>query len=299
MEILPSFFKDINIQHILATGLRIALIILIAVIAAALLKKLVKKASDKLNLKSRILGEASPEETRRINTITRLIKDAGYFILWVPVVLIVLNQMGVKIGPILAGAGIVGVAVSFGSQSLVRDFLSGFFMILDNQVRLGDIVTINGTIGAVERINFRTIILRDISGTIHIFNHGDVNSLSNHTFGWAAYVFDIGVAYKEDVDRVIEVIKGIGKEMRLDDKFGSFIIEDMEIFGLDRLDESSVSIKGRIKTKPMNRLDVGREFLRRVKHAFDDKGIEIPFPHRTIFFGEAGQQQKTGLLKND
>jgi len=203
--------------------------------------------------------------------------------------LVVLRELGVEIGPILASAGVAGLAIGFGAQNLVRDVISGFFMILENQVRVGDVAVVNGTGGLVERVNFRTIVLRDLSGIVHVFPNGTITTLANLTREWSAYVFDIGVAYKEDVDRVMEIMREVGRELRADEKFGHNMVADVEVFGVDAFADSAVVIKGRLRTKPIKQWDVGREYRRRLKHAFDAQGIEIPFPHRSIFFGEASK----------
>jgi small conductance mechanosensitive channel len=171
----------------------------------------------------------------------------------------------------------------------VRDVITGFFIILENQIRVGDVAIINGTGGLVEHINFRTTVLRDLSGTVHIFPNGTITTLSNMTNEWSAYVFEIGVAYKENTDTVVEVMREVGNSMQADEKFGALMLAEPEIFGVDKLGDSAVVIKGRIKTRPIRQWDVGREYLRRIKLAFDEKGIEIPFPHRTLYFGEAGK----------
>jgi small conductance mechanosensitive channel len=147
--------------------------------------------------------------------------------------------------------------------------------------------------GVVEQINFRTIVLRDVKGSLHIFENGDVNTLSNHTHGWSGYVFDIGVAYKENIDRVLDVLKLTGKNLQEDGIFGENIIEDIEIFGVDRFDESAIIIKGRIKTKPGKQFDTGREFLKMVKKAFDENNIEIPFPNKIILKASNSMPDKT------
>ena len=211
--------------------------------------------------------------------------------------LIVLKEIGVEIAPIIASAGIVGLAVGFGAQNMVRDIISGFFMILENQVRVGDVAIINGTGGLVEKINFRTIVLRDLGGVVHVFPNGTVTTLSNMTTEWSAYILNIGVAYKEDTDQVIEVMKEVGREMLEDEEFGRMMLEEPEIFGVDKFDNSAVVIKGRIKTKPIRQWAVGREYLRRLKYAFDARDIEIPFPHQTIYFGEKSKPFELQLLE--
>lgn len=217
--------------------------------------------------------------------------------MWLTVSLVVLQEFGVEIGPIIASAGVVGIAVGFGAQNLVRDVISGFFIILENQIRVGDVAIVNGTGGLVERINFRTTVLRDLGGVVHIFPNGTIGTLSNLTNEWSAYVFEIGVAYKENTDQVIAVMREVGREMGQDEKYGKYMLEEPDIFGVDKFADSSVVIKGRIKTKPIRQWEVGREYLRRIKHAFDANNIEIPFPHRSLYFGEKSKAIDVQLLE--
>ena len=286
MEQLQTFVDMYDWQLLVKTGVKILLILLLAWIATKVLGKLLRRLETRLTAASSESGEPPSESQKRIETIVRLTRQAVMLILWLTVTLMVLIELGVEIGPIIASAGIVGLAVGFGAQNLVRDFISGFFIILENQVRVGDVAIINGTGGLVEKINFRTIVLRDLSGVVHVFANGTVNTLSNMTNEWSAYVFDIGVAYKENTDNVVDVIRSVASEMREDATFGKLILADIEIFGVDKFADSSVVIKGRIKTKPIRQWEVGREFLRRIKLAFDEAGIEIPFPHLSLYFGE-------------
>jgi len=264
------------------------LIIIIALIIgfrllSALLKRL-KKILVRRASKSK-KGDA-PETEKRINTLIGILSGAIKVVLWIIFIMILLQKFGVNIGPLLAGAGILGVAVGFGSQELIRDFISGFFILLENQIREGDVAVINGTGGLVESIELRTITLRDFSGITHIFQNGKINTISNMTKGWSAMVFDIGVAYKENVDNVISVMKEVGDDLQKDPDFGNDIIEPIEIFGLDQFADSALVIKARIKTKPIKQWTIGREYRRRLKIAFDEKNIEIPFPHTTVYWGE-------------
>ncbi|HSJ48737.1 MAG TPA: mechanosensitive ion channel family protein, partial [Gammaproteobacteria bacterium] len=164
-------------------------------------------------------------------------------------------------------------------------------------VRIGDVAVVNGTGGLVEQINFRTLVLRDLSGVVHIFPNGTITTLANLTKQWSAYVFDIGVAYKEDTDRVVEILKQVGTELRADEHFGPLMVDDVEVFGVDRFADSAVMIKGRLRTLPIKQWEVGRQFLRRVKQAFDREGVEIPFPHRSLYFGEASKPVLARLVE--
>ncbi len=226
------------------------------------------------------------EAVKRINTLTSIIQGVFIIVLWVVFFMLFLQKFGVNIGPILASVGILGLAIGFGAQELVRDFISGFFILLENQIRAGDVGVINGTAGLVEKIELRTITLRDFSGTVHVFQNGKISSLANMTKDWSAMVFDIGVAYKEDTQKVMDIIKQVGDELQEDPDFGSDILEPMEVFGLDAFGDSAIIIKARLKTKPIKQWTIGREYRKRLKSAFDEQNIEIPFPHTTVYWGE-------------
>ncbi len=158
---------------------------------------------------------------------------------------------------------------------------------LEDQVRVGDVAIVNGTGGLVEAITFRTIVLRDLAGVVHVFPNGTIITLSNMTKVWSGYVIDMGVAYKEDTDHVVAVMRRVAEEMREDPDFRDRILEPIEIFGVDDFADSAVVIKARLKTQPIQQWNVGREYRRRLKKAFDTDGIEIPFPHRSVYVGEA------------
>lgn len=267
----------------LGAGLRILLILVLLWIVAWLARKSLDRFQERLARRGASAGKAGGEEAKRAETLTQLLRQLVRVALLLVGGLVVLKEVGVEVAPILAGAGILGLAVGFGAQNLVRDVIAGFFMILENQVRVGDVAIINGTGGLVEAINFRTIVLRDLAGTVHVFPNGTITTLANMTRDWSAYVFEISIAYGEDSDRAVAVIQQVGAELAADDYFGALILEPLEVFGVDRLGDSAVVIKGRIKTWPIHQWEVGRELLRRVKKAFDAQGIEIPFPQRSVF----------------
>jgi len=297
LDIFLQQFQSVNWEQAIITCTRIGFILLLAWLGMSVLQRILKKLEQRLLETSKNDGEPPSESEKRVETLVRLIKQAAIILLWVTTLLILLKEIGVDIAPVLASAGIVGLAVGFGAQNLVRDFISGFFFILENQVRVGDVAIVNGTGGLVEKVNFRTIVLRDLSGIVHIFPNGTVTTLSNLTNNWSAYVFDIGVAYKENTDKVIDVMRHVGSEMHSDETVGSFMLEEPEIFGVDKFDSSAVIIKGRIRTQPIRQWQVGREYLRRIKLAFDDAGIEIPFPHQTLYFGEASKPIDVAILE--
>ncbi len=234
-------------------------------------------------------GQNALERTKRARTLGRLVLNVTNTVVLALAVLMVLQELGVDIMPVLTGAGIVGLAVGFGAQTLVRDVIGGFFLILEDQIRVGDVVDVNGTGGLVESIRLRTIVLRDLSGTVHVIPNGSVEKLSNLTKDYSYYLIDMGVAYKEDTDHVVSVMQEVAEEMAGDPAYSTDILEPLEVLGVDSFDESQVTIKVRIKTRPLQQWAVGREYRRRVKKAFDANGIEIPFPHLSVYFGEASR----------
>ncbi len=263
------------------------LIILMFIIMLRLEKFLVVKLRNlMLHRASHYEGVMKSEAEKRIVTLMGIVRMVGKLVIWIIFVMIILRQLGIDIAPILAGAGIIGLAVGFGAQELVRDFISGFFVLLEDQIRKGDYAIINSVGGMVEKIELRTITLRDMTGTVHIFQNGKIDTLSNMTKEWSAIVLDIGVAYKEDVDAVMQVMKEVGEELAADKEFGKQIMEPIEILGLDNFADSAIVIKARIKTIPLSQWAVGREYRRKLKYAFDQKNIEIPFPHTTVYWGE-------------
>lgn len=284
MEWILKLLERIRWEDILFSTLRIILILAIGWVALTAIKIALRRLEKILVEHTRSDSETMGEAVKRAETLANLVRQALIIMVWAMMILMILRQMGIEIAPILASVGILGLAVGFGAQNLVRDLITGFFMILENQIRVGDVAIVNGTGGLVERINLRTIVLRDEAGTVYVFPNGTINTLANLTREWSAYVFSVGVAYKEDTDRVIKIMRGVGEELRREPQYGPAIIADVEIYGVDKLDDTAVSIKGRIKTRPIKQWDVGREYLRRVKRAFDQEGIEIP--HRSVFFNE-------------
>ena len=277
--------------------------IVILVVGTLVLLRVTKFTFDKLR-KTLISRAATPdifdslESEKRINTLIGILQKLIKILVLAMCFVILLGKFGVNIGPILASAGIMGLAIGFGAQELVRDFISGFFLLLENQIRTGDVAIINGTGGQVEKIELRTITLRDFAGVVHIFQNGKINTLSNMTKEWSAVVFDIGVAYKEDVDRVIDIMKAVGKELQEDVDFKDKIIEPIEVVGLDNFADSALVIKARFKTQPIQQWNVGREYRKRLKKSFDLNNIEIPFPHTTVYWGDEINPLKLDVNKN-
>jgi small-conductance mechanosensitive channel len=197
-------------------------------------------------------------------------------------VLMIVKELGIDIGPLLAGAGIMGLAIGFGSQALVKDVVTGFFILMENQFRVGDVIKAAGHSGLVEKITLRTTILRDLDGTVHVIPNGEVGTVSNMTYIWSRAVIDIGVSYREDIDKVMDLMLQVASGMKDDPKYGVDIIEEPTLLGVDSFDESSVNVRIMIKTTPLFQWMIAREYRRRVKNRFDAEGIVMPFPQRTI-----------------
>ncbi|MEJ2245230.1 MAG: mechanosensitive ion channel family protein [Acidobacteriota bacterium] len=226
------------------------------------------------------------EAEKRAKTHGKIINSAGFVLIIGIALMMIMSEFNLDIMPIITGAGIAGLAIGFGAQNLVRDIISGFFLILEDQIRVGDVAQINGIGGVVEAIKLRTTILRDLQGTVHIFPNGEINRVANLTKEYSYAVINVGVAYKERVDDVMDVLKAIGEELYQDPAFSNLLMEPLEILGVDEFADSQVTIKIRIKTLPLKQWLVGRELRRRIKNTFDARGIEIPFPHVSVYFGE-------------
>lgn len=267
-----------------STGLRIVLIAIITLI----LIKVVKVLSGRLAaLFAR--QKVDVEAKKRANTLASVIRHLATVAILAVAFITVLGELGVEIGPVLAAAGIVGLAVGFGAQNLVKDVINGFFILLEDQIRVGDVVQIAGKGGVVERVNLKMTVLRDLAGNAHYVPNGSIDLVTNMTKDYSRYVFDIGVAYREDVDEVMQVIREVDQELRDDPDFGPDILEPMDIMGLDQFADSALVIKARTKTRPVRQWRVAREFNRRLKKRFDERNIEIPFPHVTLYMGEDKQ----------
>jgi moderate conductance mechanosensitive channel len=284
---LPKLI-DIGVDFAKAS-LRIVLIIIAAYVGLRLLR-LAFNRLETLLIRAAATAEVIPgAATKRIRTVMSVMWTIVVGLVWFVAVLTTLGQMGVNVTPVLAGAGIVGLAIGFGAQNLVKDLVNGFFLILENQVRVGDVAIINGTGGLVEAISFRTIVLRDEAAVVHVFPNGAVTTLSNMTKDWSAYVINVNVAYKEDPDRVVDVMRRVAEEMYAEPKYRSAMLEPIEIFGVDGFTELAFTIKARLKTQPLQQFTIGREYRRRLKKAFDAEGIEMPLSQRMLRTVEPSQ----------
>ncbi len=221
----------------------------------------------------------------RVKTVSRLFRWAGSLVLVGLILYFSLDHLGLDMTPFIAGAGIIGLAFGFGGQYLIRDLINGIFILIEGQYNINDVVKIGDHGGLVEAINLRVTKLRDLEGRVIYIPNGEIKTVVNFTQEFSQALLNIGVAYKENVDRVMDVIKQIGKEMREDKYFKRLILADLEMLGVDDFADSQITIKFRIKTLPIKQWEVAREFRRRIKNKFDELGIEIPFPHRTLYWG--------------
>ena len=261
------------------TGVRIVALLLLAFVVVRVITLVISRAEMDMSVGT---GLDALERRKRAQTIASLARRVLTGLIWATAILIVLRELDVDITPVLAGAGILGLAVGFGAQTLVRDVISGFFLIVEDQVRVGDVAVVNDTGGLVEQINLRTIVLRDLEGVVHTFPNGEIKTLANRTKDFAFYVIDLGFEYGEDVERVVNVVKEAGASLLADPQFAPSILDPVEILGVDDFRDSAVILKFRIKTIPLKQWEVGRELRRRIKGLMDRDGIRIPFPQMQV-----------------
>jgi len=284
-----DYLKDVGSSagNWLATdGLRIVLILFMSWVATRVTRRVIPRAMSSI-----MLGQASTadhdEVLKRSQTLSSVFVGVTVALIYVSAMFMVLTELSVPIGPVLGGFGIAGIAVGFGAQYLVRDLIAGVFILAENQYRTGDVVTVAGMSGLVESINLRRTVLRDIDGQVHVIPNGEITVASNKTKYWSRVNLDIGVAYKEDVDRVIMVLNEIGDDIAADPYYGLMLITPPQVLRLNSFDDSAITFKVLGDCKPMKQWEIMGEMRKRIKIRFDVEGIEIPFPHQTVYWGEA------------
>ncbi len=279
--------RIVDLESLITSLLRSGMIVLLAILVYRLVKRLTQRLE-------REIREADPLVKRmreqRARTVASLLNNIAAVVIITGAALSVLSTaLGIKIAPLLAGVGVLGLAVSFGAQSLVKDVINGIFILMEGQFGIGDVIRVGETAGMVEKITLRTTTLRDLEGVVHIIPNGEINRVSNLTKTFSRAVLDIRVAYREDVDRVIGVLRDIGARLHADPEWRPLLIEEPEVLGIQMFSESAVIIRVVVKTLPLKQWDVARELRRRIKKRFDEERIEIPFPHLTFYWG-VGQQ---------
>lgn len=271
-------------------ALRIVLILAAAWLLVAVLQKLVKTA--RIRIAARLQGEGA---ATRAETIGRVIRYLVALVVGALALMMVLAEIGISLAPILGAAGVVGLAVGFGAQSLVKDYFTGFFILFEDQIRTGDVVKVADIGGLVEDITLRHVRLRDYDGTVHFIPNSLITTVSNMSRGHAQSVCDIGVAYRENLDEVYTVMRETAAALRADAAYAPRILAPLELAGVERWDDSAVVVRCRFKVVPLAQWDVRREFLKRLKQAFDERGIEIPYPHVTVYAGADRQGRAPSL----
>ena len=275
--------QDVNTKKGLLQVVTRSLVVVIVGLVMLLLLKMGIRKFEQIFTEKDVIRES--ESTLQIKTVAKLFRWLGTIVILLTIVYVVAQNHGFNVAPLIAGAGIAGLAFGFGGQYLIRDIINGLFILIEGQYRINDVIKIGQHGGLVEDINLRITTLRDLEGRVIIIPNGEIKEVVNFTKGYAQALLDIGVAYKENVDYVMEVIKEIGKGLRQDDYFGKLILGDVEMLGVDDFADSQVTIKFRMKTLPIKQWEIMREFRRRIKNKFDELGIEIPFPHTTVYWG--------------
>ncbi|CAH1905104.1 Small conductance mechanosensitive channel [Candidatus Nitrotoga sp. HW29] len=234
---------------------------------------------------------ATAENIRRIDTLAHVSRYVVRSLITLIASMMILSELGVSIAPILGAAGVAGIAVGFGAQSLIKDYFNGFFILLENQIHEGDVVEVSSKTGVVEKVTLRYILLRDFEGSVHFIPNGLITTVTNKSRGYAYAVIDVNIAYRESIDEAFDVMRKVGSEMRASVEYAAKMIEDIDIAGVQDWADSAVVLRCRFKVIPLEQWGVRREFLRRLKEAFDARGIEIPYPHVTMYVG----QDKSGI----
>ena len=271
MPALPSW--------LLATSLRIAVIAIAAYIVIRAGSAATRRFEREMSTGT---GLDVVERTKRAQTFARLLQRTLSIVVAAMAGLMILRELDIDITPVLTGAGIAGLAIGFGAQALVRDVLSGFFMIFEDQVRVGDVVKVNGQGGLVEEVNLRTIVLRDEQGAVHIFPNGEVKTLSNMSKDFSYYVITVGVEFDDDVERATDAMEEAAAGLMHEPEFKPYILAPIEIFGVDAFEAGQLMIKARIKTVPLKQWMVGRELRKRIARVFNERGIRMPTPRMVV-----------------
>lgn len=260
--------------------LRVCVILVIAWVLLQLSRRLVRLFRDYMGRRTE-----DGEDLRRIETLARVFRYIATVIISLVAGMLALSELGISIAPILGAAGVVGLAVGFGAQSLIKDYFTGFFLLLENQIRQGDVVEAGGKAGLVEEVTLRYLRLRDFEGSVHYVPNGLITTVTNKSRGFAQALIEVGVAYRESVDEAFDAMRDVGDAMRADPQFAERILDDIEIVGVENWADSAVTLRCRFKVRPLEQWNVRREFLRRLKMAFEARDIQIPYPHLTLYAG--------------
>ena len=282
MDELTKISEIVSGPQLVVAGIRVLLVIVIALVAL----KVTSWIADRIDRKVIESGELKPSEgVKRRRTLTNLVKYSIQVLILLVAVITILHETGVDITPILAGAGIMGIVIGLGTQNLMRDVLGGLFVLIEHQYNVDDVIAVAGVRGKVEKVTLRMTQLRDMEGSVHFVPNGQATVVTNLTKEWTRAKLDVEVAYQEQVDRVIAVLTEVGEDLSADPEWQSFLLAPVEVPGVQLFGESGVQIRIFFKVQPDQKWNVTRELRRRIKNRFDAEGIEIPFPHRTVYFG--------------
>lgn len=259
----------------IAAGLQIALILVLALVAYLALQVIAERLRQLLAEQVDGLPE---ERDQYALTVSSVVRNTGRVAIVSVGGSMILEEVGVPIAPVLAGAGIVGLAIGFGAQTLVKDVISGLFILVERQFGVGDVIKVDGIAGSVEKMTLRATFLRDAEGTSHVIPNGEIRILSNLTKGWAQAILDVGISYADSIDHATRVLESIGEEMAADSKFGKLLLDKPVVLGVQELGDSAVVLRLTARTHPGKQFDVTRELRRRVKERFEAEGIELPYP---------------------
>jgi small-conductance mechanosensitive channel len=282
MENIANALKDWGITHGLTIiGIIVAVLLINRFIKIGIAKVVEKAVTNKG-------GELSKEaEEKREATLTRILSGTARILVWIFAIMMILSEIGVNIGPLIAGAGVIGLAVGFGGQYLVKDIVTGLFIIIENQYRVGDAVEIAGLSGTVEDISLRDTVLRDLDGVVHYIPHGEITTVSNKSHGFSRVNVDIGIGYGADINKAAEIINEVGNKLAEDEQWKHEVVEAPYFLRVQELGDSAVVLKIIGDTRPSRQFAVAGEIRKRVKEAFDKEGIEIPFPQMVVHKPEA------------
>ena len=282
MQELLSYFREVDAQTkaVLVQMLRIVAILLLAWFLQAVAARLMRV------FRTYMARRTGADEIGRVETLARVFRNAAAIVIVILAGTLVLGELGVSVAPILATAGVAGIAIGFGAQSLIKDYFNGFFLLLDDQIRQGDVVRVADKGGLVEEVTLRYVRLRDLDGHVHFVPNGEIKVVTNRTREYATALVDIGIAYREDPDEAIGVMREVATALRADPEWRARIAEELEVMGVEKWGDSAVILRARIRVvPPIQQWNVKREYLKRLKKAFDARDIEIPFPHLTVYPG--------------
>ena len=281
---------DWLLQH----GTRILIILALCVAVYIVMKKIIPGTIGR-TLSKTMEGQPEVEIEKRKTTLTRLFMGMIDVVIIVIGIFLVLTELGINIAALIAGFGVVGIAVGFGAQSLIKDLIAGFIIMIENQYNMGDVIKVAGVVGVVEAVNLRRTLLRDLDGILHVVPNGEIKVTGNFTKMWSRAHLNISVAYKEDLDQVMSIIRKTWEELAQDPHWGQFIISKTPwLLRVNAFEDSGIIIKVVGETQPIKQWDVMGELRRRIKKVFDEQGIEIPWPHTKVYFGNSPGQSMTG-----